>query len=246
MFNTMRDDINAVKQRDPAHATSLSIVLNYPGLHALWAHRVNHAIHNAGMHTLARFGSQAARFFTGVEIHPGATIGNRLFIDHGMGVVIGETSVIGDDVTLYQGTTLGGTGKEIGKRHPTLENGVVVGVGASVLGAITVGENSKVGGGAVVIEDVPPNSTVVGIPGRIVVQSGRRVAESEEGARLESLPDPVVEMMRCMSNRIEHLESKVFAMQEGETFAPTDIGPAPEPCFDEEDLATLQKKKAVR
>lgn len=248
MFKTMRDDINAVKQRDPACEASFSIILNYPGLHALWAHRINHALYNAKMFTLARFGSQVARFFTGIEIHPGATIGKRLFIDHGMGVVIGETSIIGDDVTLYQGTTLGGTGKQVGKRHPTLENGVVVGVGASVLGAITIGEGSKVGGGAVVIADVPPHSTVVGIPGKIVMQSGKRVSDSEDGQRLESLPDPVVEMIRCMSNRLQHLETRVTAMQEGETFETPDIIPAPPSCFNEEILAKMPvetKKKII-
>lgn len=213
MFKRIHEDIEAVQQRDPAHASKFSIFLNYPGLHALWAHRINHRLHEWGLCTLARFGSQCVRFATGIEIHPGATIGRRFFIDHGMGVVIGETTIIGDDVTLYQGVTLGGTGKETGKRHPTLGNNVVVGVGASVLGAITIGDNSKVGGGAVVIEDVPANATAVGIPAKVVVVAGQRIAE-ESKKRHESLPDPVVEMMRCMSTRIEHLEKHVVALTE--------------------------------
>jgi serine O-acetyltransferase len=148
-----------------------------------------------------------ARWLTGIEIHPGATVGDRLFIDHGMGVVIGETTVIGNDVTLYQGVTLGGTGKESGKRHPTLDDCVVVGVGAAVLGNITIGEGSKVGGGAVVIDDVPPNCTVVGVPGRVVVKSGERVEAID--LHHEDLPDPVVEMFRCLTRRLDKLEKLV-------------------------------------
>lgn len=212
MFSTLREDLATIRERDPACTSLLSALLNYPGLHALWAHRFNHMLYRAGLCTLARFNSQFMRFVTGIEIHPGATIGHRFFIDHGMGVVIGETSTIGDDVMLYQGVTLGGTGKETGKRHPDLEDGVVVGVGASVLGAITIGSNSKVGGGAVVIDDVPPNCTVVGIPGKIVVRGGRRVEDQNQ--RHESLPDPVVEMMKCMTRRIEELEDRVSSIQE--------------------------------
>lgn len=212
MFERMKEDIQTIKERDPAaHTSTFSVFINYPGLHALWAHRFNHWLCNKGFKTLSRIGSQLARFFTGVEIHPCVKIGRRFFIDHGMGVVIGETSIIGDDVTLYQGVTLGGTGKQVGKRHPTLEDGVVVGVGASVLGSITVGKNSKVGGGAVVIRDVPPNSTVVGIPGKIVVLEGERVKDGEQ--RQENLPDPVVEMMRCMQTRIDHLEARLSSIE---------------------------------
>lgn len=203
-FKLAAEDVRAVRERDPACNSVVSAVLNYPGLHALWFHRVSHGVWNAGLQTLARFGSQVSRFFTGIEIHPGATIGRRFFIDHGMGVVIGETTIIGDDVTLYQGVTLGGTGKECGKRHPTLEDGVIVGVGASVLGAITIGAESKIGGGAVVINDVPPHCTVVGIPGRIVAQAGQRV--DYDPTRHERLPDPVSEAFRCMTRRIEALE----------------------------------------
>lgn len=212
MFKQMRDDINAVRERDPAHPKTISIILNYSGLHALWAHRFNQKFCKLKMPSVARFGSQISRFFTGVEIHPCAEIGERLFIDHGMGVVIGETTIIGDDVTLYQGVTLGGTGKETGKRHPTLGNNVVVGVGASVLGSVTIGDNSKIGAGAVVITDVPPNSTVVGIPGRIVVQDGKRIEET--ATHRESLPDPVAEMMRCMQRRVEALEDEIEKLKQ--------------------------------
>lgn len=209
MFKRMKADIEAIKQRDPAHEKTISIIFNYSGLHALWGHRFSNLFCKMGMPSMARFSSQVVRFFTGVEIHPCAKIGERLFIDHGMGIVIGETTIIGDDVTLYQGVTLGGTGKQTGKRHPTLGNNVVVGVGAAVLGAITVGDNSKIGAGAVVIQDVPPNSTVVGIPGRIVVQEGKRVEQKEDNQHRESLPDPVQEMMRCMQGRIDALEEQV-------------------------------------
>ena len=203
----MREDISVVKERDPAATSTLSVLINYPGLHSIWAHRINHWLWVHGRHGLARFGSQCARFVTGIEIHPGAQIGRRFFIDHGMGVVIGETTIINDDVTLYQGVTLGGTGKETGKRHPTLEEFVVVGVGAAVLGNITIGRCSRVGGGAVVIDNVPPNSTVVGIPGRVVVRHGARVEAVD--LHHENLPDPVVEMFRSLQRRIDRLEARL-------------------------------------
>jgi serine O-acetyltransferase len=206
MFDRMREDINCVKDRDPAATSATSVFLNYPGIHALWAHRVNHWLWSHGRHGFARWSSQIARFFTGIEIHPGATIGRRFFIDHGMGVVIGETTVIGDDVTLYQGVTLGGTGKEHGKRHPTLGDCVVVGVGATVLGNIEIGHGSKVGGGAVVIESVPPQSTVVGVPGRVVRRGGARVDVVD--LHHEDLPDPVVEMFRALQRRIDRIEER--------------------------------------
>jgi serine O-acetyltransferase len=207
VFDRMREDIDAVKERDPAATSTLSVLVNYPGLHALGFHRFNHWLWVHGRRGIARFGSQCARFFTGIEIHPGATIGRRFFIDHGMGVVIGETTIIHDDVTLYQGVTLGGTGKEKGKRHPTLEEFVVVGVGAAVLGNITIGRHSRVGGGAVVIDNVPPNSTVVGVPGRVVVQHGSRVEAID--LHHENLPDPVVEMFRSLQRRVDRLESRL-------------------------------------
>ncbi|MBE0417846.1 MAG: serine O-acetyltransferase [Coriobacteriia bacterium] len=207
MFQRVKQDIQAVKERDPAAVTTWSVLLNYPGLHAVWWHRQHNWLWRHGRKGIARWLSQVARFFTGIEIHPGATIGERFFIDHGMGVVIGETTIIGDDVTLYQGVTLGGTGKERGKRHPTLEDWVVVGVGAAVLGDITIGRGSRVGGGAVVVNDVPPNCTVVGIPGRVVVREGRKIDAID--LHHEDLPDPVVEMFRCMQRRIDRLEARL-------------------------------------
>ena len=212
MFERFRDDIRAVKERDPAATSTISVLLNYPGLHSLWFHRINHWLWRHGRHGLARWFSQIGRFLTGIEIHPGATIGDRFFIDHGMGVVIGETTIIGNDVTLYQGVTLGGTGKERGKRHPTLDDCVVVGVGAAVLGDITIGHGSRVGGGAVVVNDVPPNSTVVGIPGRVIVREGQRVDAID--LHHEDLPDPVLEMFRAVQRRMDRLELRL-ARDEG-------------------------------
>lgn len=203
----LRADIAAIKERDPACTSTWSALTNYPGLWAVWWHRITHRLHRAGLVWLARFVSQIVRAGTGIEIHPGATIGERFFIDHGMGVVVGETSVIGDDVTLYQGVTLGGTGKEHGKRHPTIEDFVVVGVGATVLGNIRIGRGSRVGAGAVVVADVPPNCTVVGVPGRVVVREGRRVDAID--LHHEDLPDPVVEMYRTLQRRMDRLEARV-------------------------------------
>ncbi len=207
MFELVREDIQAVKERDPAATSTLNVLFNYPGVHAIWWHRLDHWLWRHHRRGLSRWLSQIVRFFTGIEIHPGATLGRRFFIDHGMGVVIGETTVIGDDVTLYQGVTLGGTGKERGKRHPTLEDCVVVGVGAAVLGDITIGEGSRVGGGAVVVNDVPPNCTVVGIPGRIVVREGERIETID--LHHEDLPDPVIEMFRSLQRRLDRLEHKL-------------------------------------
>lgn len=207
MFTRVRNDIAAIKERDPACASTISALTNYPGLWAVWWHRLTYRMHNAGFVWLARRISQIVRHHTGIEIHPGATIGPGFFIDHGMGVVIGETSIIGRDVTLYQGVTLGGTGKEHGKRHPTIEDNVVVGVGATVLGSITIGRGSKVGAGAVVIQDVPANCTVVGIPGRIVVREGSRVEAID--LHHEDLPDPVIEMFRALQRRVERLEGRL-------------------------------------
>lgn len=207
VFRLVREDIQAVKERDPAATSTLSVLFNYPGVHAIWWHRFDHWLWRHGRCGVSRWLSQVVRFFTGIEIHPGATLGRRFFIDHGMGVVIGETSVIGDDVTLYQGVTLGGTGKERGKRHPTLEDRVVVGVGAAVLGDITIGAGSRVGGGAVVVNDVPPNCTVVGIPGRIVVREGERIEAID--LHHEDLPDPVIEMFRTLQRRIDRIEHRL-------------------------------------
>ena len=211
MFNRMREEIRAARETDPAAPSAFIVWLCYDGLHAIWGHRLHHFLWEHGLRGLARAGSQLNRFFTGVEIHPGATIGRGCFIDHGMGVVIGETTIMGDHCELYQGVTLGGTGNETGKRHPTLCNNVVVGVGASVLGNITIGDNVRIGGGAVVVNDVPPNCTVVGIPGRIVKQDGKRVAAADESRkkRHEDLPDPSAEIILDLQNRIERLEKEL-------------------------------------
>lgn len=215
IFKIISEDIQAVKDRDPAAQNSFVIWLTYPGLHARWSHVVEHWLWNHKLRSLARISSQFTRFMTGVEIHPAAVIGRRFFIDHAMGVIIGETTVIGDDCTLYQGVTLGGTGKETGKRHPTLGNKVLVGVGAAVLGNITIGDNSKVGGGAVVVCDVPPNSTVVGIPGHIVVRDGIRVASEKKSAaqHKENLPDPVEEHCLHQCDRIDALERRLAELE---------------------------------
>lgn len=207
-------DVQAVRDRDPAATGTLEIVLTYPGLHAIWAHRVAHYLHQRGVPAIPRAVSMLARMITGIEIHQGARIGQGFFIDHGMGVVIGETTEIGDDVTLYQGVTLGGTGKEKGKRHPTIENGVVVAVGASVLGAITIGENSKVGAGAVVIADVPPNCTVVGVPGRITVCSGEKVSPID--LHHENLPDPVLDAFNALERRMDRIDEMMRKLQDSE------------------------------
>lgn len=207
MFSRLRRDIAAVMERDPAATSAMSAYFNYPGLKAIRWHRRANAFYKSGHTFIARAISQFARHHTGIEIHPGATIGEGLFIDHGMGVVIGETTVIGNDVTIYQGVTLGGTGKERGKRHPTIEDCVVIGVGATVLGNITVGRGSKVGAGAVVVNNVPPNCTVVGVPGRVVVREGARVDVVD--LHHEDLPDPVVEMLRCIQHRIDRLDARL-------------------------------------
>lgn len=206
MFKHIRSDIQAVFDNDPAARSRLEVVTTYSGLHAIWAHRIAHGFYKRGWFAIARGISQFSRFMTGIEIHPGARIGNRLFIDHGMGVVIGETCEIGDDVVIYQGVTLGGTGKEKGKRHPTIGNNVVIASGAKVLGSFTVGANSNIGANSVVLRAVPENSTVVGIPGRIVKRNGERVNDRLDHT---NLPDPVVEMLRMMQKEIADLRHEV-------------------------------------
>ena len=194
-ITTIKEDIASVKNNDPAAQNGLVIFLSYPGLHAKWMHTPEHWLWTHGLRSIARILSQITRFFTGVEIHPAAQLGRRLFIDHAMGVVIGETTIVGDDCTLYQGVTLGGTGNENGKRHPTLGNNVTVGSGAKVLGNITIGDNVRIGGNSVVVKDVPSDSTVVGVPGRVVRRNGCRVMAENFDAKKhrESLPDPVQE-----------------------------------------------------
>ncbi len=199
-----KEDIRAVKERDPAARGTFEIILSYPGLHAIWMHRLAHSLHEKRVPLLPRLVAMFARAVTGVEIHEAAIIGRGLFIDHGMGVVIGETAQVGENVTMYQGVTLGGTGKERGKRHPTIGDNVVIAAGASVLGPITVGENSKVGAGAVVVRDVPPNCTVVGVPGRLTVCSGERI--SQMNLHHEKLPDPLIDMFEEVDRRLEKLE----------------------------------------
>jgi serine O-acetyltransferase len=203
------EDIASVFDRDPAAKSVLEILLCYSGLHALWFYRLNHWLWNHGMRLLSRWLSQVARLLTGIEIHPAAQIGRRLFIDHGMGVVIGETSVIGDDVTLYQGVTLGGTGKEKSKRHPTIGNGVVIGAGARVLGNIRVGDNSRVGAGSVVLRDVPDNATIVGVPGHIVLRSGQRVVITDP----EQIHDPLSEALAAVATQVKDLKERLQKLE---------------------------------
>lgn len=220
MFDRIREDIDSVFARDPAARTRFEVLLNYPGLHAAMAHRWSHALWMANWKGLARFISTLSRFWTGIEIHPGAKIGRRFFIDHGMGVVIGETAEIGDDVTLYHGVTLGGTSWDAGKRHPTLENGVVVGAGAKVLGPITISAGARIGSNAVVVKPVPAGATVVGTPGRIIVRSE---VDAEEQARRDfaakigfqayaanpDLPDPVLDAMRDLLDHMQANEARM-------------------------------------
>lgn len=205
MLRTMKSDIQAIMDNDPAARGMFEVIFTYSGLHAIWAYRVSHWFYLRKWFTIARIISQISRFFTGIEIHPGARIGERLFIDHGMGVVIGETCEIGNDVVLYQGVTLGGTGKEKGKRHPTIGNHVVVASGAKILGSFTVGEHAKIGANSVVLKPVPPHSTVVGIPGRIVKFNGVKIDRLNHG----DAPDPVIETFRFMQKEISELRDEL-------------------------------------
>ncbi len=204
MSGAARRDVRAVLERDPAARSVLEVILCYPGLHAVWIHRSARRLYRWRLFTAARLLSQFGRFLTGIEIHPGARLGPGLFIDHGMGVVIGETAEVGEDVIIYHGVVLGGTGKEKGKRHPTIGRNVIIGAGAKVLGAITIGDNCKIGAGAVVIRSVPPNCTVVGVPGRVVRRDGVRTARAELDHA--DLPDPVAEAIGTLSRRLARLE----------------------------------------
>lgn len=218
MLNTLMEDIKVVFERDPAAKSVLEVILCYPGFHAILMHRIAHWFYKKNLLLIARIISQINRFITGIEIHPGARIGKGFFIDHGMGIVIGETAEIGDNVTLYQGVTLGGTGKEKGKRHPTLGNNIVVGAGAKVLGPLKIGDNSKVGAGAVVLKDVPPNSTVVGIPGKAVVREKVDYKEADftkVDLNHHLLPDPVADMMRSLQRKIKDLERRIAELEGG-------------------------------
>ena len=204
-FKDINEDINAVLSRDPAARNGFEVLLCYPGIWALILHRPAHWFYHHKLKLLARLISQCARFFTGIEIHPGAVIGRRCFIDHGMAVVIGETAEVGDDVTIYQAVTLGGTGKDTGKRHPTIGNDVVISSGAKVLGPFKIGDHSKIGAGSVVLEEVPPNCTVVGIPGKIVRRGGIKPQDLNQ----TDLPDPIAVELECLRRRIVMLENKL-------------------------------------
>jgi len=214
--SALRRDLDAARERDPAARSTAELVLTYPGLHAVWMHRAAHRLNLRGLHLPARVVSQVSRLVTGIEIHPGAIIGPGFFIDHGMG---GETTEIGEDVTVYQGVTLGGTGKHGGKRHPTLRDGVIVGAGAAVLGPLEIGEGAKIGAGSIVVKDVPANSTVVGNPGQPVVLEGQRVdPEKIHHPDLDHtrLPDPVADALDCLIQRVEELEAEIAALRAGE------------------------------
>ena len=209
MFDGIRADVTSVMERDPAAKSRLEVLLCYPSVKAMAYHRLAHRLYDAGHTTLARLISQHSRHATGIEIHPGARIGKGIFIDHGDGVVIGETTVIGNNVTLYQGVTLGGTGKDVGKRHPTIGSHVTIGAGAKVLGPFTVGDGSKIGAGAVVLKEVPPNSTVVGNPGRVVRREGKSAGVDLDHVHL---PDPVKAHIDTLERRVEELETQLHAL----------------------------------
>jgi serine O-acetyltransferase len=210
MFEVIKEDIQTVFAKDPAAKTTWEVICCYPGLHAIWLHRIAHFLWRRRLLFLGRLLSHINRLLTGIEIHPGAVIGCRFFIDHGMGVVIGETTEIGDDVLMYQGAVLGGTSSEHAKRHPTIGNGVVIGANSVILGAITVGDHAKVGSGSVVVQPVPPEATVIGVPGRITRINGRRLGmQPLDILDHGRLPDPVVETLRCLVDRVELLEGQV-------------------------------------
>lgn len=216
VINDVKYDVNAVKERDPAARSSAEVILLYSGIHALFAYRIAHKLHEREHYFSARAISQLARHITGIEIHPGAKIGKGLVIDHGMGVVIGETTEIGDNCTIYQGVTLGGTGKDVGKRHPTLGNGVMVGAGAKVLGPFKIGDNTKIAANAVVLDEIPEECTAVGMPAKIVKRQGQRVDELDQ----IHIPDPVAAQIRSLESKLSELEEKIKqikdAKQQGE------------------------------
>ena len=213
MFPNLREDLAVVFERDPAATSRVEVVLAYAGFHALLAYRVAHRLHRWGVPFFPRFVSQAARLLTGIEIHPAASIGRGFFIDHGMGVVIGETAEVGDYVTLFQGVTLGGTGKERGKRHPTLGNHVVVGAGAKILGGIRIGDHVKIGANSVVLKSIPPNSTVIGVPARIIKSQGERVPEATMDHT--NIPDPIIDRFEALEREFIELRKKLENHQSG-------------------------------
>ncbi len=218
MFAQMKKDIDAIMLRDPAAKTRLEAALCYPGLHAIWLHRIAHHFYLKGWVVIPRLLNTFSRFLTGIDIHPGAKLGPGLFIDHGMGLVIGETAELGSNVTLYQGVTLGGTGKEKGKRHPTIGNNVVVSSGAKVLGSFKVGDNSKIGSGSVVLKEVPPNSVVVGVPGRVVTRNGVRIASNNDAESMidlnhDKLPDPVADYEELLAKHMEEINGRLKELE---------------------------------
>lgn len=217
MFRTIKREIEVIFDRDPAARSVGEIILCYPGFHAVIHHRIAHSFYKRKWFLLARLVSHINRFLTGIEIHPGAQIGQGFFIDHGSGIVIGETAEVGDNVTIYQGVTLGGTGKDKGKRHPTIGNNVTISAGAKILGSFTVGDNVKIGAGSVVLKTVPANCTVVGVPGRIVIQDGAKVEDSRIEVDLEHhmLPDPIMDTLTAMQNRIAELENRLEIYEKG-------------------------------
>lgn len=230
MFKRLKSEIQAIKEKDPAARSTLEIFLCYPGFYALLMHRVSHYLWNHSLKLLARMNSNLARFLTGIEIHPGATFGKRVFIDHGMGVVVGETAEIGDDVLIYQGVILGGTSTQKTKRHPTVERGVIIGAGAKVMGNITIGEYSKIGTGAVVLKDVPPESTCVGVPGRIV-KCKRDITKVDLDHN--KLPDPVADAINTLSKHLKENDEHIKVLFEKNEICLTE---------DSEDLDNLLKK----
>lgn len=211
MFDAIRSDVRTVMERDPAARSALEVLCCYPGVHALAFHRLGNRLWRRGWLSLARFVSHLGRFFTGIEIHPAATMGRGVFIDHGMGIVIGETAEIGNDVSLLQGVTLGGTSTRREKRHPTLCDRVTVGAGAKIIGAITIGEGSRVGAGSVVVRDVPPNAVVVGVPGRVTYKDGQRVSGID--MNMTDLPDPVSRALEQLVDRIRSLEGELDSLR---------------------------------
>jgi len=239
MFARIREDIGSVLERDPAASSWAMVVLCYPGLHAVWAHRLSSRLWRAKLRLPARMLSQIARFYTGIELHPGATLGRRVFIDHGAGVVVGETAVVGDDVTLYQGVTLGGTGHERGKRHPTVRDGVFVGSNAQILGNICVGENSRVGAGSVVLRDVPPNSTVVGVPAHIVYQNGERVLITDP----RDVKDPLSNVIIALAEEVKRLSARVDCL-DGELQAAREPDEVRSLVSEEEERAAYRSEQA--
>src|SRR5215831_8454543 len=235
MISTIREDVRSVLENDPAARSKLEVVLCYAGLHAVWFHRVNHWLWNHGLRLAARWMSQFARLLTGIEIHPAAHIGRRLFIDHGMGVVIGETAILGDDITIYQGVTLGGTGKEKGKRHPTIGNNVTIGAGARILGNVMIGDNCRVGAGSVVLRDVGPNSTIVGVPGHIILRDGKRVVITDP----KEIRDPLSDVIIKLAAEVHELRQR---FQEHSHEA---LGAEPDLSIDQPHAASTNGKQAL-